>query len=61
MFLTMLQAKVADMIGSQLATLAVPCKVKTALSKLLTTDQGTYSEAKVVSKLRRVMEELFRL
>jgi hypothetical protein len=61
MFLTMLQASVADMIGTQLATIAVPSKVKTVLSKLLTTDQGTFSEAKVVPKLRRKMEKLFRL
>ena len=61
MFLTMLQASVADMIGTQLATIAVPSKVTTVLSKLLTTDQGTFSEAKVVPKLRRKMEKLFRL
>ena len=61
MFLTMLQASVADMIQSQLQTIAVPSKVKTALSKLLTTDQGTFSESKVMAKLRRMMEELFRL
>jgi hypothetical protein len=61
MFLTMLQASVADMIGPQLATIAVLNNVKTALSKPLTTDQGTYSETEVMAKLRRIMEELFRL
>jgi hypothetical protein len=60
MYITMLQASLADMVSSLLATIAKPA-IAASVQKLVTSHQGTFSEAKVLAKLRMMWSEIYRL